>query len=255
MGLLPLVVFHVSAGLIAILSGFVAMTYRKGSRGHRISGNTFSVSMLCMAGSATFMAFFLYQFKGVEMQITNIFAGMLTIYLVATAWRAARRRDAGTDSFDRAALLVVLTLLACYVTFGVEALRSPTGLKDGYPAFLYFVFAFIAVVSAMGDVRLLRHLVIGKYRIARHLWRMSFALFIAAGSFFLGQQRVFPASWRGAKIWFVPPLLSLILLLYWLIRVRFAKGHRRITSLDPMTKDSFGILRQSALYERGTQIL
>ncbi len=231
MSLFPMVVFHVSAGLFAILTGFIAMTYRKGSRGHRISGNAFFVSMLCMAGSATFMAFVLYYFKGVGMQITNIFAGIMTIYLVSTGWWAARRDEQGTSGFDSVALLVLLVLLVCYVVFGVEAVTSPTGLKYGYPAFLYFIFAFVAVLCASGDVcMLLRGGISGKYRVARHLWRMSLSLFFAAGSFFLGQQKVFPVSWRGAKIWFVPPLASLILLFYWIIRVRFSKTSRKASS-------------------------
>ena len=246
MRLSPLVILHVCAGLIAIVSGFVAMIFRKGSRGHRVTGKIFFVSMLCMAGAGAYMAFVKYAFEDVQRQITNVFAGTLTIYLVATAWKAAWQREEGTDRFDRGALLVVLTLAACYVTFGIEAANSPTGLKDGYPSFLYFIFAFIALLSALGDARmLLRGGIAGKYRIARHLWRMSFALFIAAGSFFLGQQKVFPAGWRAAKILFIPPLLSLILLSYWLIRVRFTKVHRRISLADSTDKEQIELLKQS----------
>jgi uncharacterized membrane protein len=234
MSLFPLVVLHVSAGLVAILSGFVAMIYRKGSRGHRLSGNIFFVSMLCMAGSATFMAVYLFHFHGLEKQITNIFAASMTLYLVTTAWWAARRNEIGTSIFDWSVLLVALALLACYLTFGVEAARSATGLKYGYPPYLYFIFAIVALFGASGDVRILiRGGIAGKYRIARHLWRMSLGLFLAVASFFLGQQKVFPSAWRGLKIWFVPPLVSLILLFYWLIRIRFGKSNRDNSSTIP----------------------
>ena len=118
----------------------------------------------------------------------------------------------------------MLVLLACYLTFGTEAARSATGLKDGYPPYLYFIFAIVALFCISGDVRMLiRGGIAGKYRIARHLWRMSLGLFFAVGSFFLGQQKVFPVALRGLKIWFAPPLVSLILLFYWLIRIRFGK--------------------------------
>ena len=63
--------------------------------------------------------------------------------------------------------------------------------------------------------------VFGAKRIVRHLWRMSFAFLIAAFSFFLGQQKVMPAYMRGSKLLFVPPLLILIVLIYWLCRVCF----------------------------------
>ena len=63
---------------------------------------------------------------------------------------------------------------------------------------------------------------------------MSFALFIATGSFFLGQQKVFPRALRGLQVWFVPAFLPLLLLIYWLFRVCFTKmykgdgsGHRK----------------------------
>jgi len=40
----------------------------------------------------------------------------------------------------------------------------------------------------------------GAKRIVRHLWRMSFAFWIAAFSFLLGQQKVMPAYIRGLKL-------------------------------------------------------
>ena len=62
-------------------------------------------------------------------------------------------------------------------------------------------------------------------RIVRHLWRMCFGLFIATGSFFLGQQQVFPAFVRGSNALFVPAILPLVLMIFWLIRVRFKNAH------------------------------
>jgi hypothetical protein len=47
------------------------------------------------------------------------------------------------------------------------------------------------ILAAAGDVRVLRFgLPRGGPRLARHLWRMCFALFIAAGSFFSIRERV-----------------------------------------------------------------
>lgn len=39
---LPILVFHISAGILGVLSGAVAMSFRKGSRGHRVAGNVLS---------------------------------------------------------------------------------------------------------------------------------------------------------------------------------------------------------------------
>jgi hypothetical protein len=49
---------------------------------------------------------------------------------------------------------------------------------------------------------------------------MSAALTIASGSFFLGQQRIMPAFMRGSPWLFVPVIAPLLLMVFWLIRVR-----------------------------------
>lgn len=67
--------------------------------------------------------------------------------------------------------------------------------------------------------------VTGLKRIVRHLWRMCFGLFVATGSFFLGQQQVFPSFVRGSSVLFVPAILPLVLMIFWLIRVRFKNAY------------------------------
>ena len=37
----PLLIFHICAGIVGLLSGAIALTFRKGSRGHRVAGNVF----------------------------------------------------------------------------------------------------------------------------------------------------------------------------------------------------------------------
>jgi hypothetical protein len=82
--------------------------------------------------------------------------------------------------------------------------------------------------DGVGDVRMLaRSGITGALRIGRHAWRMSFGLFIASGSFFLGQQQVFPARWRrGSVMLIVPGLFPLRLLVFWGGRLRFGKRFR-----------------------------
>ena len=85
------------------------------------------------------------------------------------------------------------------------------------------------LLAAAGDVRmLLRGGVFGAQRIVRHLWRMCFGLFIATGSFFLGQgSKVFPAFILKTNVLFIPAILPLILLIFWLFRVRFTYAYKR----------------------------
>ena len=81
--------------------------------------------------------------------------------------------------------------------------------------------------------------VFGVKRISRHLWRMCFGLFIAAGSFFMGPsnrpvrllsavglgQHLSPALFSTSLYLFLT-VLPLILLIFWLVRVRFANGYK-----------------------------
>jgi hypothetical protein len=63
----------------------------------------------------------------------------------------------------------------------------------------------------------------GGPRLARHLWRMCFALFIAAGSFFSVRERVakiLPGPFTTAPMRALPILLLFGAMFYWLWRVR-----------------------------------
>ncbi len=45
---LPLLVFHISAGVLAMFAGAAAVSFRKGSRWHGKAGNIFVAAMLCV---------------------------------------------------------------------------------------------------------------------------------------------------------------------------------------------------------------
>ena len=51
---LPLLILHISAGTLGIRSGFVAMSFRKGSSPHRAAGNVFFISMLSLSACGSF---------------------------------------------------------------------------------------------------------------------------------------------------------------------------------------------------------
>jgi uncharacterized membrane protein len=52
MTLSPLLAFHVGAGTVGVLSGALALAFRKGSRLHRSTGLVFAVSMLACRRAA-----------------------------------------------------------------------------------------------------------------------------------------------------------------------------------------------------------
>ena len=208
---------HIAGGTVGIISGAVALLSRKGGRWHRAAGTIFLVSMLTMATIGAAASPFLP-----VPSIPNVFAGILTFYLVATGWVAIRRDDGRIGRFEKGGLGVALGVVAAGVIFILMAMSSPTGTIGKTPPQAFFVFALVGAIAAAGDVRMiLRGGLSGSARIARHLWRMSFALTIASGSFFLGQQRIMPAYMRGSPWLFVPVIAPLLLMVFWLIRVRF----------------------------------
>jgi hypothetical protein len=216
----PILLLHIASGTLGMLSGFVTVFLRKGSRRHGLAGNVFVVSMMSLGATGVYLA-------TLKHQPGNILGGALTFYLVTTAWLTARRRDGEPGIFDWGALLVVLVITIVEVTLGVEAANSPTGLKYDYPPWPYFIFGFIALLATVGDIRMLvRRGIAGSQRLARHLWRMCFALFIAAASIFLARQQLFPAILQKMGVLVFLSVLPLLLLIFWLFRVRFAEAYK-----------------------------
>jgi hypothetical protein len=205
---------HVAGGTVGLVTGAAALTLRKGGRAHRRAGNVFFVAMLIMAGLGAGVAPFLPA-------RASVLGGLVTCYLVATAWITVWRPAGAIGRAEVAAFGIALGLTVAAATLGMMAARSPTGTLDGQPWQAFVLFGFIAPFAAACDLRvILRGSIAGAQRIARHLWRMCMALWIAAVSFFLGQQGVLPASLQDSPLLFAPPLAVLVVMGYWLWRVR-----------------------------------
>jgi uncharacterized membrane protein len=224
----PILAAHICAGTSGLLAGTAALSFRKGSLRHILAGKVFVASMLTMAAGAAYLAV-------VKHQPNNIGGGIFTFYLILTAWLTARRRDGETRRFDWAVLLIPLALGILAWMSGIKALRSHEDLPGGVPVGMHLFMATIMLLAATGDTRmLLRGGVVGTQRVVRHLWRMCFGLFIAAGSFFLGPSnrplrllsalrlaQHLPPALFSTNLYLILTILPLALLIFWLVRVRF----------------------------------
>jgi uncharacterized membrane protein len=218
MSLLPI---HIVAGSIAIIAGFISVFSVKGLKLHRKSGMVFVYSMVVLALSGAVIAI-------VRHQPPNIIGGSLAFYMVITAVLTVRPRTERSRWIDLGVLIVGIGVGAAAITIGLDAQKSPTGTMNGVPSVMMFLFGTVALLAAFGDIRMIRTGgLFGAQRIARHLWRMCFSLFIASGSFFLGQAKVIPKPIRIVPLLAIPALLPLVLMFYWLLRVRFTKWYRR----------------------------
>jgi hypothetical protein len=171
-----------------------------------------------MGASASILAF------GKSLNDPNVFAFFMTGYFVGTALTTVRPISPWTRRINVAALTVVVALALGTIARGVKAFYSPGGLLNGVPFPMHFFLATVMLLAAAGDVRILRFGVPhGGPRLARHLWRMCFALFIAAGSFFSIRRRVatiLPEPFTTAPLRALPILLLFGAMFYWLWRVR-----------------------------------
>jgi hypothetical protein len=215
---LPLLILHILGGSLGLLSGTFAIAVRKGGRLHRASGNVFTIAILILASSGLCLAI-------LKSQTGNIIGSIITFYMISTAWLAGRSRSMGSP--DWAALLVGIGAAVAVIILGIHSLLNPAAADSGIPTGMSFFFGVVLLLAASGDIRMLaRGGFSGRERITRHLWRMCFGLFIATGSFFLGQQQVFPAFLRGSLFLMLLAVLPFPLMIYWLIRVRFKNAYK-----------------------------
>ncbi len=212
-------VLHISGGATGIASGWAALLTRKGGRLHRVAGTVFFVAMMTMSGIASVVAPMLDADRW-----TNTTAAVFTFYLTVTAWMTVRRRPGEIGRLERAAVAVPLGIAA----LGPIVALSGSLIPRTEDFATVYAFSAVAAIAAVCDLRTIRRGgVFGAARVARHLWRMCFALFVATGSFFLGQQKFLPEEVRGTLIPALPVLGVLALLVFWMLKVRLARPARR----------------------------
>lgn len=221
-------VLHIVAGSLGLLSGYIALYAAKGAALHRKSGMLFVYSMLAMTACGLVLAI------GQKWWLVNIPAALLTAYLVVTSLATVRPLTAGPRASRRlllGGLFVAAGLGIAMLTLGVQTVAMG-GNRFKIPAFPFFLFGLVGILGSAGDFRILRKGVRESApRLVRHLWRMTFALFIAAMSFFFGQAKVFPQPIRSSGLLALPILAVLVTLLYWLWRVRFRRNLRGVVTI------------------------
>jgi hypothetical protein len=133
--------------------------------------------------------------------------------------------------------VVVLALGAMAPVRHINTLGlSPGGESWRTVGVMSLVFGTVLTLAAIGDIRMLRSGGLrGGCRLARYLWRMCFAHFIAAGSFFSVRERVatiLPEPFTTGPMRALPILLLFGTMFYRLWRVRSRRTSPAIVRRD-----------------------
>lgn len=211
---------HIVGGGLGIIAGTIAILTRKGQNAHRIAGRVFFVSMFIAYAIGAGVAPFLE-----DGQRPNFVAGILALYLLVTAWLAARRRDPVVGIIEYAGICIALFVVASGLLFMWQAANNPSGSVDGSPPQAFVLFVVVGLVALFDDfIVIMRGKINGRSRISRHLWRMCMSMFIAGGAFFFGQEQALPDAIVGS-IWQMGlafyPLLAMVI---WLALPRLKNG-------------------------------
>ena len=206
---------HFGAGLVSIVAGAIALSVAKGSRLHKQSGLVFTWGMVGLGLTAAAIGTY-------EQRPGQVFAGLLAAYLVFTAMTTVKPMPGVGQRVNVVMMLLVFAVAAATLYGGLNEWLDPSVKVVGRPRVVPpLVAGTVFLLAAIGDLRALRAGGLrGSRRLARHLWRMCFGLFIATGSFFLGQMKFIPEPVRIVPLLLVLGFAPILFLIYWMWRVR-----------------------------------
>jgi len=225
---MTMVPFHITAGVLALLCGYTALYAAKGGNLHRKSGMFFVCAMVVMSLSGALMDLLTHWAPSV-----NVVAGLMTFYFVVTGLLTVRRRELSWIDQAAALLAVAVAVLA----FGAGIDLAGRGRPEAAPS---FVFGALGVLGVVGDVRTMRAGGLqGPRRIKRHLWRMCFAMWVAAASFFWGPPNRVPEAIRIPALTAIAVLAPIVAMVYWLWRLRGTRSQAsRSAALQVSTQEA-----------------
>ena len=206
---------HFAAGLVSIVAGTMALSVTKGGRLHKRSGLVFTWGMVVLGLTAAGIGTY-------EQRPGQVFGGLLAAYLVFTGMSTVKPLPGIGQRVNVALMLLAFGYGVTGVYGGVVEWLDPTVQVIGRPRVVPpLVIGSVMLLAAFGDLRAIRAGGLkGSRRLARHLWRMCFGLFVATGSFFLGQMKFVPEPVRIVPLLLVLAFAPILFLFYWMWRVR-----------------------------------
>jgi uncharacterized membrane protein len=208
---------HILGGLLALVFGYIALFTQKGAAVHRKTGMGFVIAMTVMALSGALIA-------TVKPDRGSIIAGLLTFYFVLTSLLTVKQVPWHKQISTFAMVWGFVTgLFAIWAGWWL----AQRGRPEAAPM---LIFSAMSIGGAIGDWKMLKAGGIeGRRRIKRHLWRMCFAMWVAAASFFWGPPSRVPELIRYPMVFPIPVLAPVAVMLYWVWKMRGKRTVRDVT--------------------------
>ena len=213
-----LLILHIAAGSIALLSAVLALVTAKGGANHVKTGQVYALGMTVIFLTAVPLA----------MLGTNIFLLLIAVfsfYLVFAGWRFARNRRGRPQPVDWAAVVILgLTGL------GMWGYGAVLGMQEDAQWVTMVIFGAIAVALALADTHFHHRLAqgqsrAGKQRIQRHLTNMLAGTIATVTAVMVVNVDLNPV-WIP---WILPTVVITPLIIWWNRRVS-GRGRRSSTA-------------------------
>ncbi len=140
-----LLVLHIAAGVLALISYWVAGLSRKGSPLHKSVGRVYLAAMLGVVGTALPMAVFHLAAGRVGIGVFLVYLVVITATSMWLSWRAVQlKRDAAAFYSRRYVAVGALNVLAGLIVFGIGLAQSQGLLTS---------FSWVGVLIGIGMLR------------------------------------------------------------------------------------------------------
>ena len=199
-----LIYAHAALGGLALLSGAIALSAKKGKRLHKKSGKLFYYFMLTSALTALIIAVIPNHLNPFLFCI-----GVFSTYLIVSGYRSLRLKRPGVD------LLADKIIAGIMVITGLVMVFYPIILDGGVNVVL-LVFGLLGLYFGIQDLLMFRNPRKLRNRwLGRHLGNMTGG-YIAAVTAFLVVNDVI----GGLFNWFLPTVIGTIYITYWIRKIK-----------------------------------
>ena len=219
MYMLSIFVFaHISAGAVALSSGFLTLLTTKGNAKHKQYGKAYLLSMLILGLTGVIVA----TVRDIPLSMLN---GFVICYFVLSSLSAIRNLEYQINLFDKVLAAFAWIMVFAFAWYAYQVSLSENNQLGGFGIAEYIVFGSVMLFSAIADLRyLLKSGLSNTQKLVRHLWRMFFPLFMATAAFFLGQAKLFPKSLQTIELLVMPVIVVILSMVYWSIKVALKKS-------------------------------